>query len=159
MNSEKFSNKYVDASRTGGAAIGTTIAKRIEITDLPQLVAAFHSLVGVAAVLTCVATYIDHFPHFEGDPAATSQKIALFLGTYIGGVTFSGSIMAYGKLQGILNSAPLMLPGRHVINGGLMAANVASLGIFLMDPTYVTGISCLGATSAMSALMGVSSIV
>jgi NAD(P) transhydrogenase len=66
--------------------------------------------------------------------------------------------MAYGKLQGILNSAPLMLPGRHVINGGLMAANVASLGIFLMDPTYVTGISCLGATSAMSALMGVSSI-
>jgi NAD(P) transhydrogenase len=52
-----------------------------------------------------------------------------------------------------------MLPGRHVINGGLMAANVASLGIFLMDPTYVTGISCLGATSAMSALMGVSSII
>ena len=95
----------------GGAAIGTTIAKRIEITDLPQLVAAFHSLVGVAAVLTCVATYIDHFPHFAEDPAATTQKIALFLGTFIGGVTFTGSIMAYGKLQGLLSSAPVLLPG------------------------------------------------
>lgn len=139
----------------GGAAIGSTIAKRIEITDLPQLVAAFHSLVGVAAVLTCVATYIDHFPHFAEDPAATSQKIALFLGTFIGGVTFSGSLMAYGKLQGLLNSAPVLLPGRHAINGGLMAANVGAMGYFLMDPSYTSGIACLGATSTMSAIMGV----
>ena len=79
--------------------------------DLPQLVAAFHSLVGVAAVLTCVATYIDHFPTFATDPAATMIKSAIFLGTYIGGVTFTGSLVAYGKLQGLLNSAPLMLPG------------------------------------------------
>jgi len=142
----------------GGAAIGSTIAKRIEITDLPQLVAAFHSLVGVAAVLTCVATYIDHFPHFAEDPAATAQKIALFLGTYIGGVTFSGSIMAYGKLQGLLNSAPVLLPGRHAINGALMAANVGAMGMFLVDPTYNVGISMLAATSLMSATMGVSLI-
>ena len=58
----------------GGALIGSTIAKRIEITDLPQLVAAFHSLVGMAAVLTCVATYIDHFPDFATNPAATMIK-------------------------------------------------------------------------------------
>ena len=95
----------------GGALIGSTIAKKIEITDLPQLVAAFHSLVGMAAVLTCVATYIDHFPTFATDPAATMVKSAIFLGTYIGGVTFTGSLVAYGKLQGLLNSAPLMLPG------------------------------------------------
>jgi NAD(P) transhydrogenase len=74
-------------------------------------------------------------------------------------VTFSGSIMAYGKLQYILNSAPLMLAGLHVINVGLMAANIASLGIFLMDPTYDTGIIGLGATSALSALLGVSLII
>ena len=102
-------------------------------------------MVGIAALVTCVATYIDHFPHFEGDPAATYQKIALFLGTYIGGVTFSGSIMAYRKLQRTLNSAPLVLPGLHVI----------FLGIFLVDPTYAT--ACLGVTSTLSALMGVSS--
>lgn len=72
----------------GGAAIGSTIAKKIEITDLPQLVAAFHSLVGLAAVLTCFATYIHDFPTFATDPAANVIKTALFLGTYIGGVTF-----------------------------------------------------------------------
>jgi NAD(P) transhydrogenase len=116
-------------------------------------------VVGIAALVTCIATYVDHFPHFEGDPSATYQKIALFLGIYIGGVTFSGSIVDYGKLKGIINCAPLMLPGLHVINGGLMAANVIFLGIFLVDPTYNTGIACLGATSTLSALMGVSSTI
>merc|ERR1712142_1153922 len=110
----------------GGGAIGTTIAKKIEITDLPQLVAAFHSLVGMAAMLTCFATYLDHYPGFATDPAATMIKSALFLGTYIGGVTFTGSLIAYGKLNGNLNSNPLMLPGRHAINAGLLAANVGA---------------------------------
>jgi len=80
--------------------IGLTIAKRIQITDLPQLVAAFHSLVGLAAVLTCVAEYMIEYPHFATDPAANLTKIVAYLGTYIGGVTFSGSLVAYGKLQG-----------------------------------------------------------
>merc|ERR1712038_755805 len=139
----------------GGALIGSTIAKRIEITDLPQLVAAFHSLVGMAAVLTCVATYIDHFPDFATNPAATMIKTSCFLGTYIGGVTFTGSLIAYGKLQGVLNSAPLMLPGRHALNGGLLAGNVGAMAYFLMDPSFNAGISMLGTTAALSSVMGV----
>jgi len=139
----------------GGAAIGSTIAKKIEITDLPQLVAAFHSLVGMAAVLTCVATYIDHFPTFATAADATLIKTSCFLGTYIGGVTFTGSLVAYGKLQGVLNSAPLMLPGRHALNGGLLAANVGAMGYFLMDPSFTAGISMLGTTAALSSVMGV----
>merc|ERR1712183_1037980 len=139
----------------GGALIGSTIAKRIEITDLPQLVAAFHSLVGMAAVLTCVATYIDHFPDFATNPAATMIKTSCFLGTYIGGVTFTGSLVAYGKLQGVLNSAPLMLPGRHALNAGLMAGNVGALGYFLYDPAFTSGISMLGTTAGLSSIMGV----
>merc|ERR1712223_1850461 len=139
----------------GGAAIGSTIAKKIEITDLPQLVAAFHSLVGMAAVLTCVATYIDHFPDFATAPDATLIKSSCFLGTYIGGVTFTGSLVAYGKLQGVLNSAPLMLPGRHAINGGLLAGNVGAMAYFLMDPSFNAGISMLGTTAALSSVMGV----
>merc|ERR1711963_507713 len=139
----------------GGALIGSTIAKRIEITDLPQLVAAFHSLVGMAAVLTCVATYIDHFPSFATDPAATMIKTSTFLGTYIGGVTFTGSLVAYGKLQGVLNSAPLMLPGRHALNASLLAANVGAMGYFLVSPDYNVGLSMLGTTSSLSAIMGV----
>jgi len=84
----------IGACLTGGGALGLTIAKKIEITDLPQLVAAFHSLVGVAAVTTCFATYLHDFASFAVDPAATSIKTALFLGTFIGGITFSGSLIA-----------------------------------------------------------------
>merc|ERR1711887_421335 len=117
-----------------GGLLGTTIAKKIEITDLPQLVAAFHSLVGMAACLTCFAT----------DPAATMIKSALFLGTYIGGVTFTGSLIAYGKLNGNLDSAALLLPGRHAINAGLLATNAAAMGYFLMDPSQTVGLAMLG---------------
>merc|ERR1719400_975464 len=138
-----------------GAGIGTTIAKRIEITDLPQLVAAFHSLVGMAAVLTCVATYIDHFPGFATDPAATMIKSTTFLGTYIGGVTFTGSLIAYGKLNGNLSSNPLMLPGRHALNAGLLAANVGAMGYFLYDPSMSVGLAMLGTTATLSGVMGV----
>ncbi|XP_043220707.1 NAD(P) transhydrogenase, mitochondrial-like [Amphibalanus amphitrite] len=138
-----------------GGAIGSTIAKRIEITDLPQLVAAFHSLVGMAAVLTCFATYLHDFPNFATDPAANVIKTALFLGTYIGGVTFTGSLVAYGKLQGLLNSAPLLLPGRHALNASLLAANVGAMGLFFYDPSLTTGLTCLGSTAALSGVMGV----
>ena len=109
----------------------------------------------MAAVLTCVATYIDHFPSFATDPAATMIKTSTFLGTYIGGVTFTGSLVAYGKLQGVLNSAPLMLPGRHALNGSLMAANVGAMGYFLYDPSFTAGISMLGTTGLLSSVMGV----
>lgn len=81
-------------------SLGLAIAKKIQISDLPQLVAAFHSLVGLAAVLTCVAEYMIEYPHFATDPAANLTKIVAYLGAYIGGVTFSGSLVAYGKLQG-----------------------------------------------------------
>merc|ERR1712223_1921064 len=139
----------------GGAAIGSTIAKKIEITDLPQLVAAFHSLVGMAAVLTCVATYIDHFPTFATDPAANMIKTSIFLGTYIGGVTVTGSLVASAKLKGVLNYAHLMLHGRHALNAGLLAANVGAMGYFLASPDYNVGLSMLGATAALSSVMGV----
>lgn len=138
-----------------GALIGSVIAKRIQITDLPQLVAAFHSLVGAAAVLTCVATYMHDFPTLATDPAANVLKTALFLGTYIGGVTFSGSLVAYGKLQGLLDSAPLLLPGRHLLNAGLLAGNIGAMGMFYMAPTMAEGLGLLGTTAALSTAMGV----
>uniref|UniRef100_A0AAY4BXD8 proton-translocating NAD(P)(+) transhydrogenase n=1 Tax=Denticeps clupeoides TaxID=299321 RepID=A0AAY4BXD8_9TELE len=145
----------MSAAMAVGGTAGLTIAKRIQITDLPQLVAAFHSLVGMAAVLTCVAEYMIEYPHFATDPAANLTKIVAYLGTYIGGVTFSGSLVAYGKLQGLLSSAPLMLPGRHVLNAGLMAACVGGMIPYMLDPSYTTGITCLGSVSALSAVMGV----
>ncbi|KAF6126046.1 nicotinamide nucleotide transhydrogenase [Phyllostomus discolor] len=147
--------KEVDILISTALIPGLTIAKRIQISDLPQLVAAFHSLVGLAAVLTCVAEYIVEYPHFATDAAANLTKIVAYLGTYIGGVTFSGSLIAYGKLQGILNSAPLLLPGRHMLNAGLLAASAGGIIPFMLDPSFGTGILCLGAVSALSSVMGV----
>ncbi|KAJ8398266.1 hypothetical protein AAFF_G00428360 [Aldrovandia affinis] len=142
------------AMATGGT-LGLTIAKRIEIADLPQLVAAFHSLVGLAAVLTCVAEYMIEYPHLDVHPAANMVKTVAYLGTYIGGVTFSGSLVAYGKLQGLLNSAPLHLPGRHMLNAGLMAASVGGMVPFMLSDTYITGMGCLVGVSGLSTIMGV----
>merc|ERR1719507_1847557 len=139
----------------GGGILGTTIAKKIEITDLPQLVAAFHSLVGMAAMLTCFATYLDHYPGFATDPAATMIKSSCFLGTFIGGVTFTGSLIAYGKLNGNLSSNPLMLPGRHALNAGLMASNIGAMGYFLYDPSMSVGLAMLGTTATLSGVIGV----
>lgn len=144
----------VAACMGGGAGIGLLVAKKIEITDLPQLVAAFHSLVGMAAVLTCLATYMVDYSTFATDDAANVIKAALFLGTYIGGVTFSGSLVAYGKLQGLLNSAPLLLPGRHLLNSGLLAANIGAMAYYFMDDSMTVGLGCLGTTAALSTLMG-----
>ncbi|KAL0274406.1 UNVERIFIED_CONTAM: hypothetical protein PYX00_006836 [Menopon gallinae] len=138
-----------------GGSLGAVLANRIDITELPQLVAGFHSLVGLAAVLTCFATYIHDFPTFETDQAANIIKTSLFLGTYIGGVTFSGSLVAYGKLQGLLNSAPMLLPGRHAINLGLLAGNVAAMGWFFADPSMTAGLASLAATATLSTAMGV----
>lgn len=87
-----------------GGLIGVLGGKNVEVTDLPQMVALFHSLVGAAAVLTCFANYLLEQPHFATDPAANVIKTFLFLGTYIGGVTFTGSLIAFGKLQGIFLS-------------------------------------------------------
>ncbi|XP_029024746.1 NAD(P) transhydrogenase, mitochondrial [Betta splendens] len=145
----------MSAAMAVGGTAGLAIAKKIQITDLPQLVAAFHSLVGLAAVLTCVAEYMIEYPHFATDPAANLTKIVAYLGTYIGGITFSGSLVAYGKLQGMLNSAPLMLPGRHVLNASLLAACVGGAVPYMLDPSYTTGLTCLGSVSALSAVMGV----
>ena len=83
-----------------GGLLGAIVAKRMEVTDLPQMVALFHSLVGAAAVITCVANYMHEFPHFDTDPSSGVTKAVAYLGTYIGGVTFTGSLVAFGKLQG-----------------------------------------------------------
>ncbi|GFN92167.1 NAD(P) transhydrogenase, mitochondrial [Plakobranchus ocellatus] len=138
-----------------GGLIGSVMAKRIEVTDLPQMVALFHSLVGAAAVLTCFSNYLLEQPHFDTDPAANVIKTFLFLGTFIGGVTFTGSLVAFGKLQGILKSDPLLLPGRNVLNSSMALANVGAMGYFMMDNSPTVGLSMLGATTALSSIMGI----
>ncbi len=139
----------------GGGLIGTIIARRMAITDLPQLVAAFHSFVGLAAVLTCLSTYMSEYAHLVSDPSGAVTKAALYLGTYIGGVTFTGSLIAFGKLQGILKSDPLIFPGRHLLNAALLSTNVGAMGYYMTNPGYSADMSCLTTTTLLSSVMGV----
>jgi len=138
-----------------GGLLGMIAAKKIEVTDLPQMVALFHSLVGAAAVMTCIANFMAEQPHFASDPAANVIKTALFLGTYIGGVTFTGSLMAFGKLQGLLSSSATLLPGRHALNAGLLATNVGAMSYYMMTDNLVSGLAMLGTTTTLSSVMGV----
>lgn len=138
-----------------GGVIGTVIARRMAITDLPQLVAAFHSFVGLAAVLTCMATYMTECTHLMTDPSGSVTKAALFFGTYIGGVTFTGSLVAFGKLQGLLKSDPFKLPGHNTLNFAMLLANVGAMGTFMMNPGFTWDMACLSSTAALSSIMGV----
>lgn len=135
-----------------GGGIGALIAKRMAITDLPQLVAAFHSLVGLAAVTTAFSDYLNHMH----DPAQLDavHRTSLYLATFIGGVTLTGSVVAFGKLHGMLASKALALPGRHVANLAMGLSNVGAMGLFLSNPSPATGLGCLGLGAATSFILG-----
>lgn len=137
-----------------GAATGLAISKKVAITDLPQLVAGFHSLVGLAAVAVSVAQYMLDYSTFAVDPMGNIEKGAIFLGTFIGGVTFTGSLTAFGKLQGLLNSKPLLLPGRNFINASLALSNVAAFGGFMATANPIAGLGYLGYSTASSFILG-----
>jgi NAD(P) transhydrogenase len=137
-----------------GGLIGARIARKMAITDLPQLVAAFHSFVGLAAVLSSFASYIVEFSHFATNPASVIQKLAIFFGTFIGGITFTGSLVAFGKLQGSLSSKPLNLPGKNLMNIVMTGASAAALGLYMYNPAMAVGLGCLGASAALSGALG-----
>jgi len=107
-----------------GGAVGAVIARRVQMTQMPELVAAFHSLVGMAAVLIAVAAVNN--PVSFGLPAVipTGNKLELFIGTFIGALTFSGSVIAFGKLSGRISGAPIVFPGQHLLNLAIAIAMV-----------------------------------
>ena len=116
------------AALIGGAA-GAVVARRIPMTHMPQLVAAMHSLVGLAAVLIAIAALAN--PAAYGIATAsggisTASRIELFLGTFIGAITFTASIIAFGKLQGLISGKPLMFSGQHMVN---LALGLSMLGL------------------------------
>ncbi|MBU2530154.1 MAG: NAD(P)(+) transhydrogenase (Re/Si-specific) subunit beta [Elusimicrobia bacterium] len=97
-----------------GGVIGSIVASKIAITAMPQLIAGFHSFVGLAAVLVGINSYMES-AHLMG-AARIVHETEVVLGVFIGAITFTGSIVAFGKLQTIISSKPLLLPGRHMIN-------------------------------------------
>jgi len=105
-----------------GGTIGAFVAKRVQMTQMPQLVAAMHSLVGMAAVLIAIAVVNNAAAFGEHDPLPRGNRFELFIGSFVGAITFSGSVIAFGKLAGLgkmfrlFSSAPVVYKGQHLLN-------------------------------------------
>jgi NAD(P) transhydrogenase subunit beta len=116
---------FIVAGVVGGAVIGAVLAARIQMTAMPQLVAALHSFVGLAAVLVAIGTFLNHQAEGTVDGVLMTE---LSVGIIIGAITFTGSVIAFGKLQGLISGKPVKFSGQHALNALLGLATVA-LGV------------------------------
>ena len=118
-----------------GGAIGSFIALRIEMTALPQLVAAFHSLVGLAAVFVAAAAFYDPVAFSIGKVGSikTASLVEMSIGTFIGAITFSGSVLAFGKLQGTISGKPIVFKFQHLINALIFLLIIFLIVLFVIN--------------------------
>jgi H+-translocating NAD(P) transhydrogenase subunit beta len=136
-----------------GAVIGAVVAARVQMTAMPQLVAILHSFVGLAAVLVGFATYIGSHGHLAGIEA-TVHEIEIFIGVCIGSITFTGSVVAFLKLQALMSGKPLLIPGRHIINALIGIATIA-LGVWFVGQPGTAGLTPLFLAALITAVLGV----
>ncbi len=115
---------------TIGGFIGTQAALKVEMTQMPELVALMHSLVGMAAVLVGYTNFIDHTSSLEGIEQ-TIHQVEIYVGIFIGAVTFSGSVIAFAKLCGKISGKPVLLPARHLLNLSLLILTIWLGNVFL----------------------------
>jgi NAD(P) transhydrogenase subunit beta len=128
---------YVLLALLIGGSVGAVLAKRIQMTAMPQLVAAMHSLVGLAAVLVAAAAYYNPEPYgiLVAGKLSVASRIEMSLGVVIGIITFSGSLVAFAKLQGLVSGSPLVFKGQHMLNAALGALILALVVAFCIEPT------------------------
>jgi NAD(P) transhydrogenase subunit beta len=137
-----------------GALIGIVIAKKVEMTSMPELVAGFHSFVGAAAVMVGFASYLDPTTHFEG-AEKTIHEVEIFLGVFIGIITFSGSVIAFGKLSGKISGKPLMIPARHWLNLIMLLACIYYGYEFINAESHSTGVMPLIIMTVIAGVIGI----
>ena len=142
----------------GGAVIGAVLAKRVEMTSMPELVAILHSFVGLAAVLVGVVSFIDPRDIELTGTNKLIHEIEILLGVFIGGVTFTGSVVAFGKLRGSLSGKPMLLPGRHLLNLGMLGASIW-LGAQFIDQGHDQALISLLIVMGISFVLGIHLIV
>jgi len=145
---------WIVAALLIGACIGLYAAKAVKMTQMPELVALMHSLVGLSACLVGFASYVDA-AHLEG-AEKTIHEVEIYLGILIGAVTFSGSLIAFGKLNGKIGGKPLLLPGRHWLNLAALLA-VIGLGKVFLDAGSVEngGMLLLAVMTGIALLFGI----
>jgi H+-translocating NAD(P) transhydrogenase subunit beta len=135
-----------------GAVIGAMLAARVAMTAMPELVAMLHSFVGLAAVLVGIANYLSPGDHLT-PAAAAIHAVEIYVGVLIGAITFTGSLIAFGKLRAILPSQPLMLPLRHGLNLAMLLVCVG-LGFEFLHPHWLLGVQSLLLMAAVAAVLG-----
>ena len=137
-----------------GGSIGLLLARRVQMTQMPELVAILHSLVGLAAVAVGFANFMDPSVHFEG-VELTIHDIETYLGVLIGAVTFSGSVIAFGKLSARISGTPLLLPARHWLNLGLLIGAIWFGREFVLQSAAGGGMTPLIIMTVIALLFGI----
>lgn len=137
-----------------GGVIGGQLARKVEMTGMPELVAMLHSFVGLAAVLVGFSSYLaPHGPKLEGIYYVV-HMVEIWVGVAVGAITFTGSIIAWGKLKGSISGKPLLLPGRHLLNAVVTAGIVGLALPFLWAPD-TQGLAFLGGMTLLACLIGI----
>lgn len=145
---------YIIGAIAIASVIGLLLARKVEMTSMPQLVAILHSFVGLAAVLVGFGSYLDpHTQTLEGTER-TIHLVEVFVGIFIGSLTFTGSIIAWGKLEGKVRSKPLLYPGRHLVNILLIIVCIV-LGVLFAGKEGLEGMTHLYIMTAISGFVGV----
>jgi NAD(P) transhydrogenase subunit beta len=146
---------WIIAALVVGGAIGLLAAKKVQMTQMPELVALMHSLVGLAACLVGFASYVDTSTVFATAAEKSIHEMEIYIGILIGAVTFSGSIIAFGKLSGKIGGKPLLLPGRHWLNLAGLLIVIWFGRAFLHAETVEAGMTPLIVMTAIALLFGV----
>jgi NAD(P) transhydrogenase subunit beta len=142
-----------------GGTIGLILARRVQMTEMPELVAILHSLVGLAAVLVGFANFMDPTVHFEDSGEQKIHDIETYLGILIGAITFSGSVIAFGKLSGKMSGNPILLPARHWLNLGLLLTTIWVGKMFVEQSAAGSGLIPLLIMTGIALLFGIHMVV
>lgn len=145
---------YIIVAIAIASVIGILVAQRVEMTSMPQLVAILHSFVGLAAVLVGFGSYLDPKTQALTGVEHNIHLIEIFIGVFIGAITFTGSVVAWGKLEGKIRSKPLLYPGRHVINILLVLGCIVLCGFFI-KAAGISGMIYLYIMTGISLFIGV----
>jgi len=145
---------YIMAAIAIASLIGLMLARKVEMTSMPQLVAILHSFVGLAAVLVGFGSYLDPKTQSLHGAAHTIHLVEVFIGIFIGAITFTGSIIAWGKLEGKVRSKALMYPGRHAVNIILLLACIV-LGVLFASAEGTNGLIYLYIMTAIASFIGI----
>lgn len=147
-------HSYIIVALIIASFIGIFVARKVEMTSMPQLVAILHSFVGLAAVLVGFGSYLDPRTSEMSGSEHTIHLVEIFIGVFIGAITFTGSIIAWGKLEGKIRSKPLLYPGRHTVNIILVIIAIA-LGVMFVRDDGSFGLIYLSIMTGIALFIGV----